>query len=867
MLEKRICCCVVSVVFVIFLAIGTMEVGRSEDSVTPDDPVAIGRAPADSAYEEDVDLYAKVFGSSYKRKDALLELSIVLDGEKIGEAMTFIGKGNKIHANSLVELLDDYLIPTETGKILSLNDADGFLSFERLESLGIGAKFNRQLLQVELTAPVEYKKTRSLGKRYTGNVQKPNVRQANVSGFVNVRASGTCYQDKSSYNHRSLIFSPVLNVYGLVLEGEVSHDHVSNSKGKKGFRREYTSLVYDWAEEHLVFRGGDIFGRSARYQSVPRLFGLQIKKEATTNYECGSARALQITLPRRSTIKVYFNGNLVKVEEGVAPGTYELDDISYSNGANDVKIKIVDDAGRERTLEESFFLENAFVRRGEFDFDCSAGYPEVNDPKKGRYDRHNRVISLSVKYGLLDATEIGGGVENSKLGTAYAMELRNKNVCGNFDMKYARSSYNCKIDHDSCSRLVGNAYFLSYSTPSIRFYERSSFSCGVSFEESDSFFYPYLAPGGNLFNSSDFLKTRQNIKGKRRTISYFAFVSNLFTLNFNANYRVKTNPKRRSGRSLSVNISKNMPLGGETFSSASFNALFERSKNFDGKINRSLGLSCSVYLKNDVRISSSYVGAEEKNAYLSVSQTPRGNGFGYDVHAARAYSKSNYGINGSYAHPMFRAELDHSRRGSSVNSTRLGLETALFFADGNFAVARRLSTNGGFIMATPVKAMKNETIKFVDNGVESDPFGNAVVPTSRNHTTTARLDLLDVPDTLDVRPHTLIAVGKYNRGALAEISAEGSYMAEGYLCYQDGSPMAMVSGYALHRSDGQAKPVQFFTNSVGKFVITNLKPGEYDVSVSVEGIMDFEIEIAESAHQYVIKLGKIICREKVEGKS
>ncbi|MDR2268129.1 MAG: carboxypeptidase-like regulatory domain-containing protein, partial [Holosporaceae bacterium] len=116
-----------------------------------------------------------------------------------------------------------------------------------------------------------------------------------------------------------------------------------------------------------------------------------------------------------------------------------------------------------------------------------------------------------------------------------------------------------------------------------------------------------------------------------------------------------------------------------------------------------------------------------------------------------------------------------------------------------------------------------------------------------------------------VKPHTLVAVGEYKRGALVEISAEGNYVAEGYLYDQGEVPLALVSGYAVNRSDKQAKPVQFFTDNAGKFIITDLNPGEYNVSVNVEGIKDFEIKITESkSRQYMIKLGKIICQEEGE---
>jgi outer membrane usher protein len=816
---------------------------------------------ADAAVYESDDLLAKVFGDSYNQKSASLELDISLDGEKVGEAVTLVGRECKIHAHSLAKILENYLISEATKQIIKLADADGFISLKNLGLLKISAKFNRQLLLVELSAPIEKKKVRSLGKgRFYNVAQTPDIRQAMVSGSVDTRISEAYYHGRVTYQRRSLIFSPVLNIGGLVFEGEIARDYFSDFQKNKGFRREYSSAVYDWAEKDLFFRVGDIFSNFTKYQNVPRLFGAQIKKETPRHLEYRQAQVRQITLLRKSTIKVYCNGNLVKVKEGVAPGTYELDDISYSSGNNDVKIKIIDDAGREQDLEESFFLETSFVPQGKFDIDCSFGYPEVNDPKKGRYDKQNRIISIIAKYGLLNATEIEGGMEDGDHGVSCAAAIKNKNPCGNFELRYARSKHQINADTASGFKLAGNAYYLYYSTPSISLFEKSMFNAGFSFEQLDSFFHPYLS-SSMAVNPDNFLSVRENAKGKSKIIGCFASFDNLFALNFSSRYRIRTDQKHRRSQSFFLNLSKSVWFGGAIFNSANFNASFERSKNFNGQINRSFCLGCTVYLKNDMRLSSGYVNNSNGNsAHVTMSKSPHGSDrISYDLSAFRNSRKDGFSLDSFYLHPMFKVEFNHAKYDDSSNSTRAAIETALFFADGNFAIARKTSSDGGFIMATPRKAMKDETIKFANSGVASDIFGNAVLPLSRNYVTTARLDLRDVPDTLNVEPNTLVAVGQYRRGALVEISAEGSYVAEGDLYNQNGNPLKLVSGCARHCSDRQAKPSPFFTDSAGKFIIMGLSPGKYKASVNVEGVRDFEFNVIETG-QHTLKLGKVFCQ-------
>jgi outer membrane usher protein FimD/PapC len=181
--------------------------------------------------------------------------------------------------------------------------------------------------------------------------------------------------------------SPVVNLFGLCVEGEVSYEHASEDEKKGKFYRDYTTFVYDLPKQDVMLRFGDVFSRTLSYQSVPRVWGLNVFKDVSAEKSQGRRGPIQITLLRKSTVEVYVDGNLIITRTNVVPGTYTFDDIGLHNGSNNILIKIIDDTGREQYIDESCFYEGSFVPKGSFTFDGTYGYPEIRDNQKGRYDK------------------------------------------------------------------------------------------------------------------------------------------------------------------------------------------------------------------------------------------------------------------------------------------------------------------------------------------------------------------------------------------------------------------------------------------------------------------------------------------------
>ncbi|MDR2107438.1 MAG: fimbria/pilus outer membrane usher protein [Holosporaceae bacterium] len=801
--------------------------------------------------EREEEILEKIFGKRNRRKDVLMEFTLLLDGEKIGEAAVMIGKTNKVFVKSMADLLSDYLAEEETEKIRLAADRDGFVSFETLNSLGVNAKFNMTDLQLEMSVAAEKKKARSLGKRHRNDCNV-NTDPADFSGFVNMRISNTTCEGR---NYSAFIFSPTINFRGVVLEGECSRqDDCFGSGG--GFRRDYTSLVWDYPEQNITLRCGDVFSCSADYHSVPGVWGIEFKKKPRSGNAVEFVAGPQITLLRKSNIEVYVNDSPVKTKIGAAPGIYTLDDISCVYGANDVKIKITDDTGRERYLTSDVFLDDSFLGKGEVSFGLTAGYPENCDRRNGRYDKKNPIISGFAKYGLSNALECMAGAQRSRTGNSFTTGVRCRNRYGSAEMKYARSRYG-----KDQKKLKGGIFYVSYVSPSFDF-GRLRTGFGVSFEKADTFFYPHL--GGETVYADNFpdalLSRRENIEGKNRNVRCHLFFNELFGLNLSLNGCLRSRPGRENEKSFSANVSKYVPVGGETVGRVCVACCFESRRRSGMKAERSFGINCSVSLKDSTVVSASCSDLEKGERRLSVCNNSPNRGFGYNLSLNGSDHSKSCLAETSYRHARFRADLSCQLNRSSPDRTRVGFETGLFFADGGFGVSGSRPYDGGFVIVRPKNVPAGANIKFLNSRAESGVLGGAVLSSSKGVANSFRVDLSELPDGTEITPDVIVSYGRYKRGSLAEISAEGNIMAKGILRDMRGDLLSQVGGFALCITDPAAPPIRFFTNSEGKFVMNGLKPGKYKVSLNAECCDDFIIEAKESENR-ILDLGTVVCRD------
>lgn len=814
----------------------------------------------DLRYEDNEELYRQVFGYVEQQEDLLFDADVLVDGEKSGSAATFVGKICKIQAASLKYCLAEYLEPEDINIIDKYKNEDGFIEFSKLDTLSLKTKLNRLTMQVEVSLPTEKKKARNFSGRRGSQRERSNVDPANVSAVMNVRVSQSFRHNKSrSSNTKNLIVTPYVNLFGICVEGEASYKQSTGDKGR--FHRDRTTIVYDWAEPDVIFKFGDIISQSLSYQNSPHLWGFNINKDVEREKSEGFSSPIRITLLKTSTIEIYSNNHLIRTRTNVAPGTYILDDISYNSGANDIKIKVIDESGRVEILDESFFYESSYVPKGKFTFNGSYGYPEINDPIKGRYNKKNPLLSLTLKYGLLPSVEISLGLLKNKSGKTCSYGIRNKNVLGHFDFKFASSNYK-----ENNSDLSGKVYYVQYISPPINLLEKTNLNFSASIEKSDNFFRPYLAQKNENFKFDDMLRQEENVKGKDTTVRCRVSLSNILSFNTGFSYSQKKTFDKKSTKSMSWDISRGFSINKDWFSNGNVSANFNRSVESDGKRRKSFSIYCSVSLKNHVNLSSGYSRRDdESNSYISASHFPENTGFSYDITAERSSSSKGIKINTNYSNSVFKGNLRLSRNNQNESFALVGAESALYFADGRFAIARTDYSDGGFVLVTPRKDLIKHKIKFLNKDAESGFMGGgAVLKNSRTSSTISRIDLKDIPDNIDLRLDTIVSQGQYKRGFIADIQGIKSVTACGILVDSQGKILEQVTGFAINKNNTDEPPVSFFTNSSGEFSLTGLKPSSYKLMVNVQNTEPIELKIKETPENEDLDLGTVVCKDSLD---
>ncbi|GBC85426.1 Outer membrane usher protein YraJ [bacterium HR11] len=107
----------------------------------------------------------------------------------------------------------------------------------------------------------------------------------------------------------------------------------------------------------------------------------------------------------RSTVRVSIDGQPVRTVE-VAPGTFELRNLSYYGGFHELEVVVRDALGRERRFRETFYFTDALLGRGKQEFSYSAGFiREAFGAESWRY-RDLAVLAFH-RVGLTDGVTVG----------------------------------------------------------------------------------------------------------------------------------------------------------------------------------------------------------------------------------------------------------------------------------------------------------------------------------------------------------------------------------------------------------------------------------------------------------------------------
>src|SRR5690606_6936223 len=146
------------------------------------------------------------------------------------------------------------------------------------------------------------------------------------------------------------------------------------------------------------------------------------------------------TLERPSTVETFINGRSVQ-QTRLNPGTYDIRDFPFAQGANDVRLVIRDDIGRENVINFSLNFDRSLLARGLTEFGVFGGL-ESNPAADGIDDSATLGASGFYPRGLSDELTAGGNFRVNENGGVLGAEMVWASPIGTVGGDVAASSIN-----------------------------------------------------------------------------------------------------------------------------------------------------------------------------------------------------------------------------------------------------------------------------------------------------------------------------------------------------------------------------------------------------------------------------------------
>lgn len=177
----------------------------------------------------------------------------------------------------------------------------------------------------------------------------------------------------------------------------------------------------DWPHAMVRLSLGDLtpsrlpFGRSGTLGGVrvARRFDLRPGFSAPPSF------AWTGTVDAPTTANIYLDGALLRTVS-IAPGAYDLRELSYFSGLHDVRIELSDAFGGRRDLVLPHYFSEAPLRRGLHEFEYSLGVPQGGG--SGARAASDPVFTGWHRYGFTDAATGGIGIEATRGYRAWSAE-------------------------------------------------------------------------------------------------------------------------------------------------------------------------------------------------------------------------------------------------------------------------------------------------------------------------------------------------------------------------------------------------------------------------------------------------------------
>ncbi len=730
----------------------------------------------------------------------------------------------EVSADQVFELLGRTLDESALEPLRAIAEPGVFVPLSRFGAAGFPVQFDARALELSLAIPVAARGRTSIGladldREVYGDFATPE----GFTAYLNLRGA-------IDYVHESAgaqgLGDPLILLDGAArFNGWVVESEGSWSGGDDGFSRDGTRAIYDDVGRLNRWTVGDLQTQSRGFQGTGDIAGLSVTRvysllDPQRNVSPRGGRSF--TLDRAATVEAFVNGRSVRTIR-LNPGSYDVSDFPFVQGSNDVDLVIFDDTGRSETVSFSLFIDRTQLAPGlsEYGFyggvrtaRLNGGIDYSDTPSiTGFYRRgiHER-LTLGANFQYEDQSSLIGGeaVWSSPLGTIGAdVAVSDLETVG---QGWALNASLERLIQDTMGR--GFSIQATFEARSRRFGPVGSFSVDNPYSFNTSL-------GVNRsFGDSAFVGAQVRYAKGRTT--------------FEDETSIRVTYGRRITNDLNAIVDLDWSEGG-----------FAEGAGVRLALVRRFGDTGSARAEYDSRTDQARLGY----------QTSGGRGVGaWSATGNLDVSSENYGLNGAASYAANRADLGlahstaYSQTASDITDQRTSVRaaTGIAFAGGQFAVGRPVTD--GFVIVRPYSGARGVSIEVEPSDesyyARSGPLGPALYgQITAFSPRTVAYDAPEAPAGFDVGQGALRLFPPYHAGYLVTVGSEYGMTALGSLVDDQGQPAVLISGYAIEQG-GDGRRVQLFTNRLGAFGVSGLRPGRWRIEMDGETPLAFDMTVA-----------------------
>lgn len=784
-------------------------------------------------------------------EDGFYFLNLYVNDERVGDIeVEFRGEEKLLNAEELAYYVGGFITRSAYERIFG--DNPDALSLEQLEERGVQARYDLNAFAIYLTFSIEDMPERIVSVTSTSAISRRE--QYSMSGAITLRPakvaiasslslySNLDYPSDFSKLNNSLVSLSVSNRISLF--GVGLNYYFSLSSRTPVFTPGNWSGFYDFVESNHRLSFGNV-GSSLAQMGGTTNFGFTFEKNYA--YGTGSAKGNQfehrIVLVEASTVEIDINGLTVFTKKFQA-GSYRLRDFVFTQGANQILIRIIPDAHPDDTHVEYVDLGYDYRLLGRGDSLYGFGFSVPKEKSATQigtinlpwFDNNYLAFHLNrftatyyQQTGITDiftlTTEVAfspglfSGTVNAVIATLVGTSQVQITLGLNETMR--TPSFSTGLSHRVSGRQDSKFGTLSatfnYSIPALAYGAQFSSTSVLTLSYSGSFTerIRYTLTGNIVYDSMN----------QRPT----------WSLSFSSGF----SPVRGLSISGSITAGTNNTNPTKPIFSAQINGSYSFSPKVSSNISTSIqGGSGTTTTMGAVSSSLSWRPSSNDSVNLSLSSFRFSDPLNHSLLATWSHA-------GELSSFTLRQQISNSYNNMSTTFTA---NTSLAFADGSFAIGR--AVNEAFLLIRPVGDLRKSKVS-VARSLENSPtylarpLGSALY---NNITTNMKNSVVvfssGVTEYSTGSSFVFELTPRSRQSFVALLDVEPAFTISGILKTVDGTPYVQYSS-PVYRSSVDEQGAEtlvrddalyLFTDQDGRYILSEVHSGDYVFDLQVEDL-------------------------------